>query len=524
MTTVGSLAYSIVANTQQFTAGIVASKSELRTLKDAFISTQTPTERFSQSIDHLTDLAQKFPAKADVINRSIAQMRGEMAKAEFDASRFGQVWNKLGFNIDPVNIAMRASSAAFGAVRDGVGAVIGQIEELRRLSHKADLLGVPERMLIGLSEAAEKLSGTDLPAFEAAFTKMSSNIASAAMGEGDAGGALARLGLDPRSLSGKRADEQFLAVADALQKVQNAGERLALSKTILGKGSVELASTLAAGGDAIRRIADEEIRASQIDVVNVERIKEAHNALDDLGDTVKGLKNNLASAAAPAVEGSAGFLNRIAQEFSLLAESARPATDPRLFEVKQQAEVLANREAAEKANKSAADARYKADAARQAELADLQEKAEKAEAERLRKNKEIAEDFSRMMDGVAAEIRESGEKIRDGLRTPAEKLRDEALAAGNAFRLGAIDAATRDRALEDFRVRAADMAGQDAAARTIGVIRGGSVEALRQQFGGNATEKQLAEQKKTAENTAQANTLLGEIKGVIATLQMKEAL
>lgn len=549
MVTVGSLAYSIVANTQQFTAGIVASKSELRTLKEAFVSTQSPTERFSASIDHLTQLAQKFPAKADVINRSIQQMRAEMSKAEFDASRFGQVWNKIGFNIDPVSVASRA----FGVARDGVNAVVEKIEDLNQLSKRSELLGVPVRSMIGLSEAAEKLSGVDLPQFESAFTKMASNIAAAAMGEGEAGGALARLGLDPEKLSGLRADDQFLAIADALQNVQNAGERLALSKTILGKGGVELASTLAAGGDAIRRIADEEIRASQIDLVNLDDIKSAHEAMDDLSDSVKGLSNAFASELAPSIVQATNALTTLintggkpaargvmaglssfivgAAGNAFSGGSAAAAAAAR-FMPGQQAElgnggaidqerITAARDAAEL---KAADARYKADSKRQEELADLEEKATKAEAERLKKNKEIAEEFDKMAEGVAKEIRDSGEKIREGLRTPAERLRDEAMEAGNAFRLGSIDAATRDRALLDFKARAADMAGSDAAARTIGVVRGGSVEALRQQFGGNVTEKQLAEQKKTAENTTQANTLLGEIKTVIANIQLREAL
>ncbi len=79
MTTVGSLAYSIVANTQQFTAGIAASKSELRTLKDAFLASQTVTERYSAAIEHLENLAAKFPEKAEGLRRTIAAMRTEMA-------------------------------------------------------------------------------------------------------------------------------------------------------------------------------------------------------------------------------------------------------------------------------------------------------------------------------------------------------------------------------------------------------------------------------------------------------------
>lgn len=78
MPTVGSLAYSIVARHGELTAGISASRAELRTLKDAFLATQTPVERFSMAIEHLQRQAEKFPDKANQINRAIAQMRQEM--------------------------------------------------------------------------------------------------------------------------------------------------------------------------------------------------------------------------------------------------------------------------------------------------------------------------------------------------------------------------------------------------------------------------------------------------------------
>jgi len=191
----------------------------------------------------------------------------------------------------------------------------------------------------------------------------------------------------------------------------------------LGKDGVELASTLAAGGDAIRRIADEEIRASQIDLVNLDDIKSAHEAMDDLSDSVKGLSNAFASELAPSIVQATNALTTLintggkpaargvmaglssfivgAAGNAFSGGSAAAAAAAR-FMPSQQAElgnggaidqerITAARDAAEL---KAADARYKADSKRQEELADLEEKATKAEAERLKKNKEIAVSFS----------------------------------------------------------------------------------------------------------------------------------
>lgn len=584
--TVGSLAYSIVANTQQFTAGVVASRAELRTLKDAFIASQSPTERYSAAIDHLTQQAAKFPAKAEVINAAIGKMRNEMAKAEFDASRFGQVWNKIGLNIDPVAAGMRIGSAAFGMLKQGVNSVIEQIESLNQLSHRSDLLGVSERQLVGLSEAAEKLSGIDLPQFESAFTKMIANIATAAMDpESGPAKALERLGLNAKSLSGLGGFDQLMAVADAMQQVQNAGERLALSKTIAGKGGAELASTLASGGDAIRRIADEEIAASKIDFVRIDEIKEAHSAMDDLGDSINGAMNIAASEFSPVV-------NEIAQNFSnmigdgdrlrgtignlanatqgwldgvilvgqspiwswlsensgimqdivnplmntptrgILEGPSEKYADLRagtLGDKNTQAEVEASKEAAAKAqeesnkNRDATARRIEAFEKANKEIVDSVEYEAKLDQEKLEKSRKLGQDVQRMMDEVNREIQAAGEKITEGLKLPAEKLRDDLFALQESFRLGAITPWARERGLADLKMKADEMAGRDVGARSIGLVRGGSVEALRQQFGGGNTERQLAEQKKTAENTTVANKLLEDIKTAISANALKEA-
>jgi hypothetical protein len=123
MTTVGSLAYSIVANTQNFTAGLTASRAELKTLKDAFIAGQTPTERYSMAIQHLQDLAQKFPAKAEGINRTIHKMREEMAGG-FHAGAEGG--DELSESLDKINnrLGRMTLSEVMGTLKEIPGATV----------------------------------------------------------------------------------------------------------------------------------------------------------------------------------------------------------------------------------------------------------------------------------------------------------------------------------------------------------------------------------------------------------------
>src|SRR5690242_74667 len=94
--TVGTLAYQVVGNTAGLTAGLTATRSELKTLKAAFMESQTPVERYGMAVNELERLAQKFPEKADQIRRSIAAMNDEIAKLNVDPK---QTWlNKVRAN------------------------------------------------------------------------------------------------------------------------------------------------------------------------------------------------------------------------------------------------------------------------------------------------------------------------------------------------------------------------------------------------------------------------------------------
>src|SRR5947209_2442702 len=120
MVTVGSLAYSISADTQKFTTGIVASRAELRQLKDAFLASQTPTERYSMAIEHLEELAHKFPAKAGVLHQTIHQMQHEMEHATPSAQFFHHAMEHLGIVFDPVSAGMKAFEFGLESVHKGL--------------------------------------------------------------------------------------------------------------------------------------------------------------------------------------------------------------------------------------------------------------------------------------------------------------------------------------------------------------------------------------------------------------------
>jgi hypothetical protein len=364
MPTVGTLAYNLVANTGGLTSGLVGTRSEMKALKDAFLQSMKPVDMYSQAIAELERLAAKFPERADQISGSIAQMNAELNKLNVDPKQtwLGNVkansikleydqrlqavrqynrdfiaaqreqgpmdaqvlpsaqdrilsgFQRMGIVIDPVNAAFQAMHVVTGLVRTGLDALgaaaemVGdRMEVLDDIAKRARLLGVAETSLVGLAAAAEDLAGVGGQQFDVAFTKLAQSIAEAAAeGKGPAHDAFKRLGLDAKELSGLKADEALLRIADAMQNVENHGERLDLAKAIGGRGGAELATMLAAGREEIERIADRAVELSQTEFINFDNIESANDSVGRLKMLWEGIVGVLASELAPLIEGITG--------------------------------------------------------------------------------------------------------------------------------------------------------------------------------------------------------------------------
>lgn len=587
--TVGSLAWGIHANAENFTKGVVATKAELRDLKSAFIASQTPVEKFSTNIAHLEALAAKFPDKAGPLKTQIAGIRAEMARATTTSSAFSKAFGSIVPTIDLGNIAMRGAHAAFALFRKGLDTVIDRIGELRAMSKKASGMGMSLGDMVGLSEAAESLSGVGADQFQGALGKFGAGIGTAAMtGKGTAADALKRLGLDAGELSGMGVKDQLLAVADAMDKIENVNERMALSKGILGKGGEELAEMLAAGGDAIRRIAEEGERAAGIEFISVDKIEEAFQAMDQLGDTLTGVSNVAASEFAPAMTTISGELNSMIQpggelreiisglaHFTQLWASGLEETLNLLLQIQKFApggsassgaefasglmrvkspegtpgewvgvggapdaeKVAIQKNIDEKAQAAAEKAAVALRKSTESRLSDFEKMnklivdgteyeaklAQTAQDKLIKKKWDALNDWAELEAKTYKHNDDKATKIIDAQKNGAEKLRDDFEEINDLHAKGFLTDEQRAEALTDLRSKARDMSLTDSGPRTVGAMRGGSVEALRQEFSGkNNTEKQLEAQKKIEENTRQAADLLRELNTAL-TGQLAEA-
>lgn len=316
MTTVGSLAYQIVANTSSFTAGTTATKAELRTLKSAFLDSLTPVEKYSAGIAELERLAAAFPAKAGPLRRTIAAMREEIAHEQWRNSPLGHALDRIGIVIDPVSaglqglrIASDLARAGFAQLQQLVGAVATEMERLDHIAKRSGNLGVSEGALTGLQRAAADISGVDAAQFDAAFTAFTQRIGQGATeGTGKAVKAFERLGLSLTDLVQMTPDQAFLRTAKAVAEVKNPTERLQLAFQLLGKSGGDLATMLAAGDVEIQKLMDDQNRLSQTEFINFEEIEAANDELGRLQGLLTGMLSVLTSELSHVIKEIAGDL------------------------------------------------------------------------------------------------------------------------------------------------------------------------------------------------------------------------
>lgn len=87
MATIGRLAYQVVADTQQFAQGMVATRNEVRQARQLFLDSRSPAEQFGMAMDALGKQFQKGLVDADTYGRQVTILKSELAEMDGSAQR-----------------------------------------------------------------------------------------------------------------------------------------------------------------------------------------------------------------------------------------------------------------------------------------------------------------------------------------------------------------------------------------------------------------------------------------------------
>lgn len=202
---------------------------------------------------------------------------------------------------------MMKANVAIAAVKAGIGAMQGAFNEAMESINRgnqtglfAQRIGMGVEALQALRYAAE-MNGSSMEVLDGALQKMSTQVALAAQGTGEAKAALEQLGFSAQALNGLQPDQQFMAIADAISQMSNQGDRAAAAMKIFGEQGVQLNSVLALGSAGLAEWGAKAEEAGVINEASVERSMAAAKALKELNIAWTAFKDTIITYVLPAI-------------------------------------------------------------------------------------------------------------------------------------------------------------------------------------------------------------------------------
>ncbi len=207
-------------------------------------------------------------------------------------------------------VGVAAAAAVVAATAAGIAMVRSGLQTVDAQAKLAQSLGTTVASIQTLERAGE-LAGVSMSGIEQATKDLTRRLSQAAAGGGPAADALERLGLTAADLLALPLDQRVGAINSAIAEFVPVAQRAAVAGQLFGEeGSIAMSRI----DTATLRQATEDVRAFGVVVSeqDADRIERTNDAISRLGLVWRGLSNQLAVAAAPALEAVADAMVALA--------------------------------------------------------------------------------------------------------------------------------------------------------------------------------------------------------------------
>lgn len=166
----------------------------------------------------------------------------------------------------------------------------------------AKSLGLTYNQLRAIQFAAQQ-AGVDAGALNAAFAKMSDTLGTAFGGDKAAIQAFEKIGLSVAKLAQMSPAQQFEAIAQAINKIEDPSVKMAAARDIFGKSGGRLIALFENSGQAINQAAATlGLFGGQLTQLDVEKIDAASDSLFTMGMILEGVGTQLARVVSPWIQ------------------------------------------------------------------------------------------------------------------------------------------------------------------------------------------------------------------------------
>ena len=222
-------------------------------------------------------------------------------------------------------VQVAAAAAVTAATLAGVAMIRSGLQTVDAQAKLAQSLGTTVASIQTLERAGE-LAGVSMSGIEQATKDLTRRLSQAAAGTGPAADALDRLGLSANELIALPLDQRVGAINAAIESFVPAAERAAVAGQLFGEeGSIAMSRI----DTATLRQATEDVLAFGVVVSeqDADQIERTNDAISRLGLIWRGLSNQLAVAAAPALEAVANAMAAVASRTGPLGIAIRGLFD-----------------------------------------------------------------------------------------------------------------------------------------------------------------------------------------------------
>lgn len=275
----------------------------LRESAQMYGEADTKTLKWQQAVHEATAQLNNMEKQLGDVDKDVDETADSMDDASKATSGWADVMKgqlladaiKTGFS-KLVDTAKAAASAMWDAANAGaayaddiltLATTTGlSTDELQEYKYMADLVDV----------SLETVTGS--------LTKLTSNMAKAAEGEGAAADAFRELGVSVTDNNGnlRKAKDVFADAITALGKIQNETERDAKAMTLFGKSAKDLNPMIAAGADGMEKLAKEAHETGYVlSGSSLKALGKQQDAMDRLSKKTEALKNNFSAKLAPGI-------------------------------------------------------------------------------------------------------------------------------------------------------------------------------------------------------------------------------
>lgn len=211
---------------------------------------------------------------------------------------------RLQNSVVKASVIMTGAFAAFQTLKGVSDMFLEQVDAVDKLVTQSIKLGTTVNELEGYRFALESIANVDPSAADAMLTKLARTIGDAALKGEEADGAFKTLGLDLKSLANSSTTKAFETVVEALRKVENKTEQLALATKLFGRSGADLLPVIRDTAAAYDYAAAASKRLGvELSDIEIAQIQEADTALEEMQRAITGIVRSITVELVPAIAG-----------------------------------------------------------------------------------------------------------------------------------------------------------------------------------------------------------------------------